>query len=200
MHRSDVYFERCYAADFDIQVPIEERRACWQSWMEHWQRDQGAPRVDYVRERILRLDPAHSAVVALATGDEETPHAAPEIAREATIVVETAGGDATAQDATAQDASVEAIESADAIVVASEPDRSPADDVGEPPELPTDVAPAHERRRSRIAPLPRAALPHCAEACRPGWTSCTARCGEGDHYACIRACQLELRTCARGCY
>lgn len=195
MQRSDVYFERCYAADFDTQVPIEERRACWQSWLEHWQRDQAAPRIDYVRERILRLDPARSAAVALATGDEEIPHAAPEIAREATIVVETTGGDATSNDGSA-----EAIEPAPAIDVASEPDTSPAHDVGDAPVLPSHVPPAQERRRSRMAPLPRATLPHCAEACRPGWTSCTTRCDEGDHHACLRACRLELRTCTRGCY
>jgi hypothetical protein len=194
MHRSEVYFERCYAADFDPQVPIDERRACWQAWMEYWQRDQPIERVDYVRERILRLDPAHSAVVALAIGDAESE--SPAQSAEPTP----RGSDVVSESATVIASSSELVEPSASVAVASEPDASAAETIDESTTPVNVILPAHERRRARTPRLPRTVSSHCAEACRPNWTHCTTRCSEGDRHACLRACELELRTCARACF
>lgn len=185
MHRSDMYFERCFAADFDLRISVEERRACWQAWMEHWQRDQSVERVDYVRERIFRMDPAHSEVVALATGDVESEPSM------SVLELEPASGQVMSESTMTIASSTELVESTPI---------APAEVVDEPPAPPSTIAPAHERRRTRIPPLPRTASPHCGEACRPSWTQCSSRCSEGDHRACLRACELELRTCARACF
>lgn len=228
MHRSEVYFERCYAADFDPAVPIAQRRACWQGWMAHWQSDQPPDRIDYVRERVLRLDPESSAIVALATGTTETADAAPDIAAEATTVTEAMGRDASdaaegptettpvaegtpaidadagAAGAASEDAGaiagVREVEAAATVTVAAEPDREPATPIGDPELAPRTIPPAHERRMRRAPVMPATDRPHCAEACRPEWVDCTSRCDTGDRFACIRACRLELRTCSRACY
>lgn len=225
MHRSEVYFERCYAADFDPNVPIAERRACWQDWMVHWQADQPPDRVDYVRERMLRLDPERAAIVALATGSTEPDDAAPEIAAEATTVTEVMGRepselgappgdvDAGVADAAPSDASVpegEPVLAEDAaaiasvpapdVVVAEDADSAAASPIGTPESAPRTIAPARDRRAQRAPVLPASDQPHCAETCRPAWVQCTERCATGDRLACIRACRLELRACSRACY
>jgi hypothetical protein len=229
MHRSEVYFERCYAADFDPAVAIAQRRACWLAWMEHWQADQPPDRVDYVRERVLRLDPERAAIVALATGADDSPDAAPEIAAEATVMTEAMGRDATGgesapSDVTAGDADAGVVASTDAgaeiVAGAGDPNAEPSDTiasrptvtvaadhdpeaavaVGEPETAPRTIPSARERRLRRAPLMPAVDRPHCAEACRPDWAVCTGRCDTGDRFACIRACRLELRACSRACY
>jgi hypothetical protein len=92
-HRSQVYFERCYSADLDPAVPVDERRACWQQWMAHYHEGQPPDRTDYARERIVRLDPERAEILALATGGGDADPE-PEIAAEAAVVAETVAGTA----------------------------------------------------------------------------------------------------------
>lgn len=196
VHRSEVYFERCYAADLDQRVPVEERRACWQAWVAHWQHDQDPARIDYVRERLLRLDPERAALIALATGGSDADpvpltDTAPAIAAEAHRVRE-------ASSTTADEARESAGDSVERSV--APPDGQAATRVGAPEPPPREIAPSRERRSARAPVMPIVEPPHCAAACRPSWTSCVARCADFDRTACQRACRLELRTCARACY
>lgn len=55
MHDSDLYFERCYGADFDRQVAPAKKEACWQAWLGHYTRHQPAHRVDYAMRRVEAL-------------------------------------------------------------------------------------------------------------------------------------------------
>lgn len=186
MHRSEVYFERCYAADRDPRVPIEQRRACWQAWIEHYRHAQPAERVDYAREQLLRLDPQRAEVVELAVGE---PFEAPVDATMPT----TAAPEASGHEEPPQPDSPDAV------------NRPPQDGLVEvvgPPPAPAAPRDAALQRRQRRAPvMPPGEAPHCAEACRPRWEACTARCGGGSERAgCLRACRLALRTCSHACY
>lgn len=55
MHDGDLYFERCYGADFDRRVDPTKKEACWQAWLGHYTRHQPAHRVDYAMRRIEAL-------------------------------------------------------------------------------------------------------------------------------------------------
>lgn len=55
MHDGDLYFERCYGADFDRRVDPQKKEACWQAWLGHYTRHQPAHRVDYAMRRIEAL-------------------------------------------------------------------------------------------------------------------------------------------------
>jgi hypothetical protein len=224
VHRSEVYFERCYAADLDARVPIAERHGCWQGWLEHWQRDQSPERIDYVRERLLRLDPERAAVVAMALGGGELDpvpmtDATPAIAAEARAVsaaASTSPAEAAAQRsadgaegaaAAALDPGAEPLGPGEAAptrtaepVRVEPPDSSMAEAVDSPEAPPRTVRPSHVRRAERTPVIPTSDAPHCAETCRPAWEACTERCATGDRAACLRACRLGLRACGRACY
>lgn len=72
MEQANEYFERCYAADRDVRRGDDERRACWLSWRDHYAVGQPDDRVDYVRERLVMLDPRNGDAMALSMVDEET--------------------------------------------------------------------------------------------------------------------------------
>jgi len=55
VHDGDVYFERCYGADFDTRYPQAQKEACWQAWFAHYTKHQPAHRVDYALRRIEAL-------------------------------------------------------------------------------------------------------------------------------------------------
>jgi len=55
VHDGNLYFERCYGADFDRQVDATKREECWQAWLGHYTRHQPAHRVDYAMRRIEAL-------------------------------------------------------------------------------------------------------------------------------------------------
>jgi len=55
VHDGDVYFERCYGADFDARYPQAQKEACWQAWLAHYTKHQPAHRVDYALRRIEAL-------------------------------------------------------------------------------------------------------------------------------------------------
>ncbi|UJR80663.1 Hypothetical protein I5071_27120 [Sandaracinus amylolyticus] len=199
VHRSNVYFERCYAADLDRRVPVEERRACWQAWATHWQEGQDPARIDYVRERLLRLDPERAALVALATGGSDADpvpltETTPAIASEAQHVAEASS---TSADEAVSATTETPIERAPEVAPS---DGREAEPVGTPEPPPRAAPTARERRASRPAVMPIVEPAHCAAACRPSWLECTARCDEFDRFACERACRAQLRTCARACY
>jgi hypothetical protein len=55
MHEGDVYFERCYGADFASEFGVQQKEACWQAWVAHYTKHQPAHRVDYALGRIESL-------------------------------------------------------------------------------------------------------------------------------------------------
>jgi hypothetical protein len=55
VHDGDVYFERCYGADYDARYPAGQKEACWQAWLAHYTKHQPAHRVDYALRRIEAL-------------------------------------------------------------------------------------------------------------------------------------------------
>lgn len=57
---SRVYFERCYAADFDSRIPLAEKHACWTAWLEHYTSGQPRERHVYARDRIFAIEQGES--------------------------------------------------------------------------------------------------------------------------------------------
>lgn len=58
--QSQIYFERCYAADFDPRVPLAEKHACWTAWREHYTPGQTPDRVGYCEQRIDAIEHGES--------------------------------------------------------------------------------------------------------------------------------------------
>lgn len=214
VHRSEVYFERCYAADLDRAVPIGERRACWQSWMAHYQLGQPPDRIDYVRERILRLDPERAEVVALAIGEGDPVPASqsePAIAAEAELVAATASGEAPLSQPEAAEPDPDSSSTgaepgfdgrAGALV---EPDSSAAYDTSAPPPASrgADSAPEAEASDPEVTPVPdpdpppRTVLPareRRAARQPPIPRSASPQCAE----ACRPGWESCLASCAEG--
>jgi hypothetical protein len=52
VHDGNLYFEHCYAADFDAHVTPADREACWNAWLAHYTRHQAAHRIDYAMRRV----------------------------------------------------------------------------------------------------------------------------------------------------
>ncbi|MGE0787518.1 MAG: hypothetical protein AB7S26_17725 [Sandaracinaceae bacterium] len=69
MQQSHVYFERCYAADFDALIPPAQKHACWSAWLEHYTAGLPQDRVRYARERVAAIE--HGEVVPRMRGLEE---------------------------------------------------------------------------------------------------------------------------------
>jgi hypothetical protein len=55
VHQGDRYFERCYGADFDGHITVQQKEACWQAWLTYYTKHQPAHRVDYALGRIESL-------------------------------------------------------------------------------------------------------------------------------------------------
>jgi hypothetical protein len=60
VQQSSVYFERCYAADFDARIPLAEKHACWSAWREHYTIGQPRDRRDYASGRIYAIEHGES--------------------------------------------------------------------------------------------------------------------------------------------
>ena len=91
---SNDYFEYCYAADRDDRRTDEERRACWTAWQAYYQTGQAPDRLDYVRERLVMLDPARASAIELATGESpETTAVEPAIVVVGTDTTQPEGGE-----------------------------------------------------------------------------------------------------------
>jgi hypothetical protein len=58
--QSRVYFERCYAADFDVRIALAEKHACWTSWLSHYTIGNGHEQLDYARERLYAIEHGES--------------------------------------------------------------------------------------------------------------------------------------------
>lgn len=61
MHEGDVYFERCYGAEFDPRVSHDQREACWEAWLAYYTKAQPAHRVDYALRRTEALQNGESS-------------------------------------------------------------------------------------------------------------------------------------------
>jgi hypothetical protein len=55
LHEGNVYFEQCYAADFDLRRTPTQRESCWTAWLAHYTKHQAAHRVDYAMRRVESL-------------------------------------------------------------------------------------------------------------------------------------------------
>jgi hypothetical protein len=62
VHEGNVYFERCYGADFEAKVPAQQREACWTAWLAHYTRHQPSHRVDYAMRRIENIQAGESTL------------------------------------------------------------------------------------------------------------------------------------------
>lgn len=169
---SRVYFERCYAADFDARIPLAEKHACWTAWLEHYTDGQPPERARYARERVYAIE--HGESVPRLPG-------IPDVAmgpRQATPMT---------------------VSSEEREIVVAEPEPEPEPP---PPTTVDDEdmpvpRPRERRRRVRI---PRTSNQACAlRACAPAYEACLDRCPE-DRDACETACEVELQACARGCF
>lgn len=55
VHEGNVYFEHCYAADFDPKLGPTQRESCWTAWLAHYTKNQAAHRIDYAMRRVEAL-------------------------------------------------------------------------------------------------------------------------------------------------
>ncbi len=55
-----MYFERCYAADFDTRIAVAEKHACWTAWLEHYTIGQPQDRREYARDRVYAIEHGES--------------------------------------------------------------------------------------------------------------------------------------------
>ncbi len=55
-----MYFERCYAADFDSRIPLAEKHACWSAWLQHYTMGQPPERSTYARDRVYAIEHGES--------------------------------------------------------------------------------------------------------------------------------------------
>lgn len=168
VQQSRVYFERCYAADFDARIPLAEKHACWTAWRAHYTIGQPQDRLAYAGDRIYAIEHGESVprlpgLPAAAMGPRT---AAPVTAVSLPPAEEPPAGEHAAEEAVPADAE----------------------------ELPRPRA----RRARRPPPLPRTSNPACAAAaCEPRWRECTEACGETESCetacdveltACARGC------------
>jgi len=52
VYDGNVYFERCYGAEFNEKVSPADREACWTAWLADYTRHQPAHRIDYAMRRV----------------------------------------------------------------------------------------------------------------------------------------------------
>jgi hypothetical protein len=188
--QSRVYFERCYAADFDPRISLAEKHACWTSWLEHYTSAQPPERAEYARRRVDGIEHGESVPqLPQPVPDRRSPR---ELLEVRSPLVGTAGGTSFEGQASEGRAS-EGQGSPEGLGATepSTPDRAPVS------SLP---GPTARRRRPRHLPaLPRTANPACAAAaCEPAWRACDDVCDGAE--ACETACEIELTACARGCF
>lgn len=160
---SRVYFERCYAADFDARIPLAEKHACWTAWLEHYTTGQPPERARYARERLYQVE--HGESVPRLPG----------------MPVATIGPRSVAPLTVASEE----------VEVAPDPPANVDEEIAESPR---------PRRIRRASPMPRTSNPSCAaRACEAPWRECRERCSD-DAETCDAACEVELQSCARGCF
>ncbi len=185
VQQANQYFERCFAADRDARRSDSERRACWTAWHEHYQVGQPEDRVDYVRERLVMLDPARSSVIELATSEVQEPEpgsleaggmGVPGVE----VSPEAATPDAASEAATTEPATTE-----------------PAPPEGAELSALLGGRPTVRQRRRPVAPRVRTSA--CAAACEPDFVACANRCEIADR-GCTDACRHRFRQCSRGCF
>jgi hypothetical protein len=78
VHDGDTYFERCYAADFQVRLSQEQKEGCWQAWLAFYTRHQPAHRVDYALRRIEALQ--NGEPTPELPGSAQTPLVLPPLA------------------------------------------------------------------------------------------------------------------------
>lgn len=204
LHQSNVYFERCSAADFDPERSFDERRRCWEAWLEHYGSGQSPLRVEHARNRVAQCregiaveplpDVALSAVAPVLVasveqdaGADAAPDAAPDAAADTGQPTAAQDADAAsepADDAAPDDAGTDAATDLDA---ASEDTN----------ESTSDTRPRVRPRRQRPIQTGHAPEP-CDAVCLPRWDACVHRCGDSNH-SCVDACRGEYRICMGGC-
>ncbi len=178
VHQSNAYFEHCHAADYEASLPVTTKRSCWAAWLEHYRMGQPPERIAYARDRV----------VALAMGDDvEQLPGMPQgvVGSTYTAAFLTEGGELSIAQAAAETPIPSVADGADIDAAASVEVAPSAVPV-------TDNVPATE-----IAP-PTRARGACASYCNPRWDACVRDCAERE--SCERACDVEHRTCVRGCY
>lgn len=56
VHQSNTYFEHCHAADLDPGRTMDERKACWSAWLDHYGEPQPPERRAYASARIEAIE------------------------------------------------------------------------------------------------------------------------------------------------
>lgn len=56
VHADAEYYERCYAGDFDPNVTVEARTACWGAWLADHTSTQPPERIKFAEERLRTLE------------------------------------------------------------------------------------------------------------------------------------------------
>lgn len=204
LHQSEVYFERCHAADLDTRRTTAERLECWSAWIEHYRDGVSVGRARHAARRVEALRAGDQVSVPLPDGS-----AAPFTV--AIFALSSGGVAAEPSEAASAEAGAPlsgAVTPAADLGVA--PDLAPAVAAGPTEASPPQAAPASpesERApppRARPAPRvitpPRMASPShpCNSVCEPAWTRCLERSADRATEE-LEACRSEYRVCMRGC-
>jgi hypothetical protein len=73
VHDGNVYFERCYGAEFDARISPRQREACWSAWLAHYTRHQPAERIDYAMRRVEAIQAGDQTLKLPGFAGGETP-------------------------------------------------------------------------------------------------------------------------------
>ena len=70
--QSAAYFEHCHAAERDPRATVEDRIACWETWLAHWAEGGPKARGTYAKERVIELLHGVNRTAGGSTPDEPT--------------------------------------------------------------------------------------------------------------------------------
>lgn len=68
VHEGTVRFEHCYRVDLQPEVPANQRRSCWYTWVSSYTVGQPRDRIEYAQSRVRALDGGDTSSRELSVG------------------------------------------------------------------------------------------------------------------------------------
>ena len=191
-------FERCYAFDYDPNVPVSSRASCWTSWLQSYQFGASADRVEYARGRaanpgavpgLSAPPPANGIATPTPSAASPAPTPAPKPAPPVAALVAPQSPVAATNPAVVGRAATTATPGSGTNDTWQRAQISGGGNpVAAPPPTSTQSATGSEP--------PGAA---CAADCRNAWSASAAQCVSRDA-ACTARSDETYRDCMRGCF
>ena len=171
IYEGDAHFEHCYALDDASDIPLNQKRDCWNRWVTSSTAGQSRDRIEYANARAAALTRAQ-----ISPTDDSLMQAAP-------------GGGTTNQ--------VLAPESTNAF--APPPKTLEAMDGGAAAAIASGVQPTSDGLRVAVVDAgesPPAPGASCTTDCNTTWQTCRTGC---TGTKCTK-CAATYKTCMRGCF